>query len=304
MPYSQPTPLALVQQSVSFLQSTLGAPPSIVFVLGSGFYDQIIMPANTHSIEFASIPGFPSLPQQTQVLGHKSCLFYSLIPDSTGTKRVIVFLGGRHHRYEGYTQDQCVHSVRTMAAWGCSLVVTLSAVGSLHSHWHIGSMVILQDHINLNGVTPCYGSSAIDFANAALSRSTLEFTLDNVYPRLYKKQAYNICFDANIHFYKGVYCGIFGPQYETASEIRWFRNLGADVVGMSTVAENIALAQMSVPVLSFALLTNYATGISTIDLTHQEVIDCMAASKDVVQSLVHNLCTYLTIIPKENLYDK
>jgi purine-nucleoside phosphorylase len=188
-----------------------------------------------------------------------------------GDKRVM-FFSGRTHFYEGRGVAAVVHSVRTAAAAGCSVLVLTNGCGGLNPEWAPGTPVLIADHLNLTATTPLVGANFVD--------------LTEVYSRRLRDLARSI--DPSLA--EGVYAQFIGPQYETPAEVRMAGILGADLVGMSTVLEAIAAKAAGLEILGMSLVTNAAAGMTGEGLHHAEVLQ---AGKDASERIAGLLTTIL-----------
>jgi len=224
-------------------------------VLGSGlgaFGDRI---EGALAIPFGDIPGFPI----SAVAGHKG----QLVVGEVGGVKVAV-LQGRVHRYEGWEWDQVVFPVRTLARVGVPVVVLTNAAGGLNPAFAAGDLMRLVDHLNLMGGNPLVGSDQPDLGPRFPD-------MTEAWDREVGDAIDAAALEVGVTLRHGVYAGLLGPSYETPAEIRMFRRLGADAVGMSTVPECIALRHMGVRVGGISCITNLAAGISPDPLSHDEV---------------------------------
>jgi purine-nucleoside phosphorylase len=177
-----------------------------------------------------------------------------------------VFLQGRFHLYEGYSMEEVVFPTRTVCGMGIQTLVLTNAAGGVNTRYRPGDLMLIEDHLNLMGDNPLKGPNLTQLGprfpdlSEAYSKDCLE---------VMRKAAA----DAQVTVYGGVYAGLLGPTYETPAEIRMYRTLGADAVGMSTVPEAIAANHLGVRVAGISCITNLAAGLSPHKLSHQEVID-------------------------------
>ena len=186
----------------------------------------------------------------------------------TPAGRRVLVIGARTHHYEGHGVRRVVHSVRTAAATGASIMVLTNGAGGIRESWTPGQPVLISDHLNLTGATPLEGATFLDLTDLYAHRlRALARTID---PALDE----------------GVYTQLRGPQYETPAEVRMVRTLGGDLVGMSTALEAIAARQAGMEVLGFSLVTNLAAGIQTTPLSHEEVIEAGRAAEPVISALL------------------
>ena len=210
----------------------------------------------------AELPGFVA----PSAVGHGGTARSLRIGDT----RVLVLLG-RTHLYEGHGMDPVVHGVRTAAAAGVRTVVLTNAAGGITEGLSVGQPVLISDHLNLLARSPLHGAHFVDLTDAYSPR--LRAAARELDPSLVD----------------GVYAGLPGPHFETPAEIRMLRTLGADLVGMSTVAETIAARAAGLEVAGISLVTNLAAGLSGQPLHHQEVLDAGAAAATRMGSLLRDL---------------
>ena len=213
-------------------------------------------------MKFSDLPGFPAL----SVDGHHG----EVRSIRAGRNQVLLFRG-RLHLYEGHGVDAVVHYVRVAAAAGCRSVIMTNGSGSLRREWTPGTLVLIGDHLNLSGSTPLIGPTFVDLTDAYSARLRRAARL----------------VDSSLE--EGVYVQVRGPQFETPAEIRAYRTLGADLVGMSTVVEVIEARALGLDVLGISLVTNLAAGMTGEALSHEEVIDAGVAATDRVGDFLRRL---------------
>ena len=237
-------------------------PHDVAIVLGSGWVDAVSgFEQLGEDIPLATLPGFA----EPTVAGHGA----SARSLRAGDVRVLAFTG-RHHYYESRDVDLVAHAVRTAAAAGCRIVVLTSASGGMREDLSPGDLVVISDHINLTGASPLVGGRFLDLTD------------------LYSARLRALCREVDPSLAEGVYAGYWGPNYETPAEIRAYRGLGADIVGMSTVLEAIAAHAERVEVLAISLVTNRAAGLGG-RLDHADVLSTAAASVERMRALFDQL---------------
>ena len=231
--------------------------PRIGLVLGSGlgaFGEEL---AGATRLEYAKIPNFPV----STAIGHAG----RMVIGKVGELPVAV-LQGRVHLYEGYSPQQVIYPMRVMARMGIRSVLITNAAGGINLEYKQGCLVVLRDHINLQGVNPLLGPNEDRFG--------VRFPdLTRVYWKPYQVAALAEGKRLGVEMAQGVYAGLSGPSYETPAEIRFLRTIGADLVGMSTVPEVIAAAHLGIRVLGISCVTNMAAGILDQPITTEEVIE-------------------------------
>ena len=276
-----------VNEAADFLRGKLGGlTPRIGIVLGSGLGAVAEAVAEPVFVPYGTIPHFP----QSTVEGHSGRIVSGLL----GGVPVIV-MQGRVHYYEGYTPQQVTFPMRVLGRLGLQTVVLTNAAGGINSNYKIGDLVLLSDHINSLGFNPLIGPNEARFGDGTKTGLRF-FDMTEAYSvelRSLAQQAARGESDADgFVMHEGVYLATSGPSFETPAEIRAFRTLGADLVGMSTVPETIVARHMGIRVLGISCVTNLAAGISPTQLSHEEVFE--AGSK--VQHRMAGLFTRL--VPK------
>ncbi len=260
-PQDAPDPAGLAAAAAARLAALTGAAShDVAVVLGSGWVPAADALGEAEvEVPVTDLPGF--LPPT--VAGHAGRA-RSLV---VGGRRVLVLLG-RTHLYEGRGTDPVVHGVRVAAAAGCRTVVLTNAAGGLRDGFAVGQPVLVSDHLNLTARSPLAGPRFVDLTDLYSAR--LRALVREVQPDLAE----------------GVYAALPGPHYETPSEIRMLRTLGADLVGMSTALEAVAARAEGLEVLAVSLVTNLAAGITGEPLDHAEVLQAGAASAERVGGLL------------------
>jgi purine-nucleoside phosphorylase len=267
-----------VQSAAAFVRDRVGDPaPTLGLVLGSGlgaFADSLESPV---AVPYNSVPHFPV----STVEGHRG----RLVVGNLGGRRVIV-MQGRVHLYEGYDPSEVVFGVRVMATVGVKSMVLTNAAGAIHPSFRVGDLMILTDHLNLTGRSPLAGPN-----DARLGPRFPD--MSDLYRASLRDLAKAAGAAAKVPLKEGVYAGLNGPQYETPAEIRMFRTLGADAVGMSTVHEAIAAGHMGVGVVGMSCLTNLAAGLSPSALSHAEVKVAADEAAGRMEAFLRELCARL-----------
>jgi purine-nucleoside phosphorylase len=240
----------------SVLQRT-GMRPRVGLVLGSGLGGFAETLADSIRIPYGDIPSFP----RSTAVGHAG----QLVIGNAGNVPVAV-MQGRVHLYEGYSVQQVAFPIRVLGRMGVRAVILTNAAGGINRIYQQGALVLIRDHINLQGVSPLTGANDDRFG--------LRFPdMTYAYDREHRATAQEEAMKLGIGLQEGVYAALPGPSYETPAEIHYLRIIGADLVGMSTVAEVIAARHMQIKVLAISCVTNMAAGILDQPLTHQEVME-------------------------------
>ncbi len=244
--------------------------PETVIVMGSGMSDVLSDMEVEEEFSFKDIPHVP----QVSVQGHKGKIKIGRV----GGKRVVVSQG-RLHFYEGLPMSTVVLPFRAMALAGAKNFILTNAAGGMHAEMTPPSLVLISDHINLMGTNPLIGPNLEDLGPRF---PDLTHLYDPDIRAAFRAAAKKV----QVPLREGVYLGIHGPSYETPAEIRMYRQLGADVVGMSTVPEAIALRHMGRRVAGISCVTNLAAGVTGEPMNHQEVLDNAKTAQDSLGRLL------------------
>jgi purine-nucleoside phosphorylase len=254
---SQPPIYQKISEAVDAIRARTPLSPEIGIILGSGLgsvTDQIVDPV---VIPYTEIPHFHG----TSIEGHAGRM---VVGNFHGVPTV--FLEGRFHLYEGYTMEEVVFPTRTVCGLGVQTLLLTNAAGGVNTRYRPGDVMIIEDHLNLMGDNPLKGPNLAQLGprfpdlSEAYSKTCVE---------IFNQSAKEL----GIPVHQGTYAGLLGPTYETPAEIRMYRTLGADAVGMSTVPESIAANHLGVRVAGLSCITNLAAGLSPQKLSHQEVIE-------------------------------
>lgn len=262
-----------MEQTIKYIQEQIkDFKPQIGIILGSGLGDF----ADDYSsivIQYKDIPGFES----SNVKGHKGQLVFAEI----GGKKVVM-MQGRYHFYEGHSMKTVTFPVKVMRKLGVETLIITNAAGAVDGSFIPGELMFITDHINFMGTNPLIG----------LNDDSLGTRFPDM-SEVYSKDLIDIAEDTAeqlaIEYQKGVYLATTGPSYESPAEIRMFRTMGADAVGMSTVPEAIVAKWSGMEILGISCITNYAAGISDNPLNHQEVIETADRVKENFKKLLLEL---------------
>lgn len=246
--------------------------PEIGIILGSGL-GELADEYCDIAIPYAEIPGF----EASTVSGHKSRLVFAVI---NGKK--VVMMQGRFHFYEGHSIQKVVFPVKVMKKLGVKTLIVTNAAGGVNPDFKPADLMIITDHINHMGVNPLIGPNDSGMGERFPDMS-------EVYTKKYVKLAENIGKKLGIKLQKGVYIALTGPSYETPAEVRMARIIGADAVGMSTVPEAITASWAGMNVIGLSCICNSAAGVSTVGLSHADVIKAAGEAKDKFIKLVKEI---------------
>lgn len=246
--------------------------PRIGIVLGSGLGEFADKLDNIVRISYADLPGFPS----GEVHGHQGTM---VIGELYGVG--VVCLQKRMHLYEAGLESHDVVKtyIRTLKRLGCEYFIAISASGSLCETIGPGQLMLIKDHINFQGTNPLIGPNDDEFGPRF-------FPLDDAYDRETREALVRLADGIGLQLPEGVYAAVTGPNYETTAEIRAFRTMGVDAVGMSTVPEVLVAVHCGMKVAVIAMITNFATGLSATSHSHDAVVEMAKQSSDKVVVLL------------------
>lgn len=231
--------------------------PKVGVVLGSGlgaFGDEL---EDSFSVPYAELADWP----QSTAVGHAGKLVFGSVSGAP-----VVVLSGRVHLYEGYTAQQVTYGIRKLKQLGVGSLIVTNAAGGINLDYSRGALVLISDHINLQGTNPLIGPN-----DENLGPRFPDMT--EAYSKRYRQIAMTAGDELGIELKEGVYAGLAGPSYETPAEIRYLRAIGADLVGMSTVPEVIVANHMGIGCLGISTVTNMAAGVTGEKLNHEEVLE-------------------------------
>jgi purine-nucleoside phosphorylase len=260
----------LAESAAEFVLTQTSLRPRIGLVLGSGlggFADSLSEAAR---IPYAEIPAFP----RSTAIGHAG----QMVIGKAGSVSVAA-MQGRVHLYEGYSAQEVAFPMRVFGRMGIRAVILTNAAGGINLSYQQGALVLIRDHINLQGTNPLVGANDDRFG--------VRFPdMTQAYAKDYREMARDEAGKLGMTLHEGVYAGLLGPSYETPAEIAYLRTIGADLVGMSTVAEVIAARHMAMKVLAISCVTNMAAGILDQPLSHEEVMETGERVKGVFEALL------------------
>jgi purine-nucleoside phosphorylase len=249
--------------AVEFIRSKTDLVPELGIILGSGLGEFAAEVEDSVAIPYAEIPHFP----QSTVVGHSGMLMVGRI----GGVAVAV-MQGRVHAYEGYPVSDVVFPTRVLGLLGCRTLVVTNAAGGIRTSLGEGALVAISDHINFTGTNAALGPNEARFALVEGAGQRF-FDMSTAYSPRLRKLAVETAKAQGFELTEGVYLAVLGPSFETPAEIRAFRTLGADLVGMSTVHEVIVARHMGIEVLGLSLVTNMAAGVLDREIDHAETLE-------------------------------
>jgi purine-nucleoside phosphorylase len=253
------------QSAADYLLTATELPPSIGIILGSGLGSFASQVNDATRIPYAKIPHFPT----STVEGHSGQLVLGTIANVP-----VAVMQGRIHAYEGYPLSEVTFPTRVLGLIGCKTLIVTNAAGGINTSYEQGSLVAISDHINLTGTNAALGPNEPRFAIISGAGQRF-FDMSAAYSPRLRALAVEEAARQGFRLPEGVYLAVLGPSFETPAEIRAFRTLGADLVGMSTVHEVIVARHMGLEVLGLSLVTNMAAGViaagqQTAETIHHE----------------------------------
>ncbi len=246
-----------IDEAVSYLRAKTTLAPRAGVILGSG------LGALADSVDAELILPYSEIPgaKPSAVIGHSGRLIIGCIEGMP-----VVVLQGRIHFYEGHTMEEVMFLSRVIGRLGIRELIVTNAAGAVNTSYSVGDLMLISDHINFMGINPLRGPNVDELGPRFPD-------LSEAYSVALRDKARAEAGKLGIKVQEGVYLALSGPSYETPAEIRAFRVLGADAVGMSTVPEALAMAHMGIPVLGISCITNMGVGILPQKLHHDEVME-------------------------------
>lgn len=249
--------------AAEFIQSCFPSRPTLALILGSGLGDFASHVQDAMTIPYADIPDFP----RSTVTGHSGRLVLGKIGGVT-----VAVMQGRVHAYEGYGLSEVTFPIRVLGLLGIEQIIVTNAAGGINTRYGQGAIVSISDHINLTGTNAALGPNEERFGLLPGSGQRF-FDMSAAYSPVLRRLAQQEASRQGWALDEGIYLAVLGPSYETPAEIRAFRTLGADLVGMSTVHEVIVARHMGISVLGLSVVTNMAAGVLNQPIDHAEVME-------------------------------
>lgn len=269
-----------LQPALHILRSRAPFIPELAIVLGSGLgglAESVEAKAGT-SIAFTELPGFP----EQSVAGHSGKLMFCELEG-----RKVVLQAGRFHYYEGHPMDVVTAPMRLYGRLGVKAVLHTNAAGALNPAFHVGELMIISDHINFMGTNPLIGPN--------VPPGPRFHDMTAAYDKRLRQQLHTAADAIHMKLQEGVYLAVTGPNYESPAEIRAFRTMGADAVGMSTVPEVLVARHEGMRVVGISGLCNMGAGILPVTLTHEDVLAAGAAAAKGFEALVRKFVKDLAL---------
>ena len=248
---------ARAEAAAKFILRKTKLRPHVGLVLGSGLGAFANELPGAARVDYKDIPHFP----RSTAIGHAGRMVIGKVAEVP-----VAIMQGRVHFYEGYSMREVIFPMRVMWRMGIRAVILTNAAGGINERFQQGCLVVLRDHINLQGTNPLIGPNDENFGERFPD-------MTRVYWKPYRAAAMEEGKSLGINMSEGVYAALTGPSYETPAEIRYLRGIGADLVGMSTVPEVIAAAHLGIRVLGMSCVTNMAAGILDQPITTEEVME-------------------------------
>lgn len=267
----------MMKDTLDYIETfTDGFKPEIGIILGSGL-GELADRYREFAIPYSKIPGFA----KSTISGHKGQLVFAQI---NGKK--VVMMQGRNHYYEGHSMQDITYPVKVMKKLGVSTLIITNAAGAINKSFRPGDLMVITDHINLMGSNPLIGPNDETFG-------TRFPDMTEVYDKQLIKIVDGVARSLQIDIKHGVYVASSGPSYETPAEIKMARYFGGDAAGMSTVPEAIVANYCGIKVIGISCISNFASGVSTKKLSHDEVIETTAKVRAKFKELVLNILKVL-----------
>lgn len=265
-------------QSVDFIKSKLSMEPEIGIVLGSGLNHMAEEIKDPVYIDYKNIPHFVT----STAPGHRGRFVAGILEG-----KAVICMQGRLHYYEGHSLKDVTYPVRVMKMLGIKNLILTNASGGVNKSFNVGDLMLIDDHINFLGNNPLIGKNLEELGPRFCDMSY-------AYTPLLKEIAFEASRETGIELKRGTYLATTGPSFETPAEIRMYRTLGADAVGMSTVPEVIVASHSRLNVLAISLITNMAAGILDQPLSEEEVMEIGNLKGKDFQKLIKNIVTRIS----------
>jgi purine-nucleoside phosphorylase len=268
----------VIDSAVAHIRERVEIEPRVAVVLGSGLGGLVDELEARVEIPYSQIPGWPV----SAAVGHAGVLALGSIDGVP-----IAAMRGRVHLYEGVAADRVAFGVRVLGKLGVRSLVVTNAAGGINPDFRPGQLVLISDHVNLQGASALVGPN-----DDALGPRFPD--MSDAYDPELRARAHEAAAALGIEIAEGVYAAWLGPQFETPAEIRFMRALGGDLAGMSTVQEVIAARHMGIRVLGISVVTNPAAGVSSEKIDHEAVLDVGARAAGSLTALVRALVPTLS----------
>jgi purine-nucleoside phosphorylase len=265
--------MAQLEETSAFIQSKIKSTAQTAIILGSGLGNLATQIKVDFEIQYTQIPHFPI----STVEGHKGRL---ILGSLNGVK--VWVMEGRFHFYEGYSPEQVAYPVRVLKLLGVENLILSNAAGGVHPNFEVGDLMIIKDHISLFSINPLIGKNESALGTRFPDMSE-PYALDFI------EKAKVIANKHQIKVHEGVYVGVTGPTFETRAEYKLIKAVGGDVVGMSTVQENIAAVHCGMKVFAISVVTDLGIRENNNTITHEEVLEAANAAEPKLTLIISDL---------------
>ncbi|MBN1339634.1 MAG: purine-nucleoside phosphorylase [Bacteroidales bacterium] len=265
--------LEKIKETVDYIRQRTDGEPVAGIVLGTGLGGLVNEMEIKNTLHYSDIPNFPV----STVKGHKGQLIFGML----GGKNVVA-MQGRFHYYEGYSMQEVTFPIKVMKLLGIRLLMLSNAAGGVNPDYNIGDMMIIRDHINLMGNNPLIGKNDTSLGPRFPDMS-------EPYDKKMIRLAAKIARHHGMKFQVGVYAAVTGPTFETPSEYKYIRIIGADAVGMSTVPEAIAARHMDLPCFAVSVISDLGVEGKIVEITHEDVIDAAGLVEPNMTRLIREM---------------
>lgn len=259
-----------IEKITNYIRTITDFKPKIALILGSGLGALANEIEIVAKIPYSSLPGFPV----STVPGHAGQFVLGYIG-----KAPVIIMQGRVHYYEGYPIKDVVLPIRVMKMLGAEILFLTNAAGGINPDFSAGNLMLIKDHISNFVPSPLIGENIDELGTRFPDMS-------HIYTPELQDIVKNVASNANIELKNGIYIQLTGPNFETPSEIKMCRTLGADAVGMSTACEAMTASHMKMKVVGISVISNMAAGISPVPLTHEEVQETADKTAPIFKTLI------------------
>jgi purine-nucleoside phosphorylase len=266
-----------VEDVASYLADKLLEPPRIGIILGSGLSGIAEELQNRKVFHYSEIPEFPI----STAPGHKGELIFGKLG-----KNEVVLMNGRFHYYEGYDMKTVTFPIRVMQLMGVEYLFITNAAGGLNPDFEIGVPMLIKDHINMIGDNPLIGENIDEWGPRFPDMS-------DAYPLDLRKMVLDTAREIGEPLYEGIYVSVSGPNFETPAELKMFRHLGGDAIGMSSVPEALCAAHGGIKIVGLSAITDKAVGEELQPLTAEEVLEVAQKTDKKMSALIRAVCDKL-----------
>src|SRR5690554_5721836 len=265
--------LETIKQTADYLKGKIGEIPNTAIILGTGLGELVNEIEEKNEIPYTEIPKFPV----STVEGHSG----KLIIGTLGGKKVLA-MQGRFHYYEGYNMQEVTFPIRVFQALGIEYLFVSNAAGGMNSSFDVGDIMLIENHINFFPEHPLRGKNFEELGTRFPDMSA-------AYDKELRQMAMDIAKEKNIKLQHGVYVGVQGPTFETPAEYNFFRIMGGDAVGMSTVPEVIVANHAKMRVLAFSIITDLGVLGKIVEVSHEEVQEAAKIAQPMMAEIMRTI---------------